>query len=38
MVDEFTRKVDALDLASSIAKNHKQKFIVVDGKITPNEK
>jgi hypothetical protein len=33
LVDEFTRKAEAFDLASSIAKNIKQQHIVVDGQI-----
>ena len=31
LVDEFTRKAEAIDLAQDIAKNTKQKMILVEG-------
>ena len=31
LVDEFTRKAEAVDLAQDIAKNTKQKMILVEG-------
>lgn len=33
LVDEFTRKAEAFNLASSLAKNVKHQHIVVDGQI-----
>jgi hypothetical protein len=31
LVDEFTRRAEAIDLAQDIAKNTKQKMILVEG-------
>ena len=31
LVDEFTRKAEAVDLAQSLARNHKQKYISLQG-------
>ena len=31
LVDEFTRKAEAVDLAGSLARNHKQKYISLQG-------
>ena len=31
LVDEFTRKSEAVDLAESLARNHKQKYIALNG-------
>ena len=31
LVDEFTRKAEAIDLAQSLARNHKQKYISLQG-------
>lgn len=31
LVDEFTRKADAVDLAESLARNHREKYISLQG-------
>ena len=31
LVDEFTRKAEAVDLAESLARNHKEKYISLQG-------
>ena len=38
LVDEFTRKADAMYLAESLARNHKQKYISLQGEAVEIQK
>ena len=38
LVNEFTRKAEAVDLAESLARNHKQKYISPQGQVVKVKK